>query len=807
MRNFIYKSAMGTLFATLLVSGMSTANAVANTKKPLSARIPFIENQGQLAESEVRFYAPTFGGTLFVKQSGEWIYNLPAESTGDQPRHWAFQERLLDARSVKPQGRNQAKTKINYFKGKKDAWRTNIASYDRLMFSGVYPGIDLKLQARAGHIEKIFVVAPHAKPEKIRIGIDGVQSLHTNDDRQLVLSTGLGPVHFTAPVAFQIIEGKKQPVDVSYVVKDNEYGFKLGKYDRNRELIIDPLLASTFIGGDNTNATSDFEFANGIVERDGFVFIAGTTDSSNFPTHLGYDDSYNGSFYDGFIAKFDTNLSTLVASTFLGGASYDDIWGMALDDNGTVYVVGRTGGNGFPATAGGYRYNPDYAGGTFVANLSNDLSTLFATAFPAGSTLPAAISVGNSSVYLSGRTNSPSVPATPGALDTTCGGDGQCDPSGSFRITKYYGYVERLTADLSTLLAATYLGEAGGTDIDIAASSDVYVVKANRVTEAQLARLDATLSSQLGVISYSGHNAFNAIDIGPDYIVTTGFTRNPNLPITSNAYDPDCGTDGICDAVGPYGDYYISDVFVGKYSMDLQTTLALTYFGGSQGDDGSDISIDELGNIIITGGGASTDIPTTGNAYASSQNGGDDGFIAKFNSDLSDLLYASYIGGGGNDDPAAIYASQNGHVYIAGNTNSTNFPTTGGAFDTSYNGGDIDVFVSLFDTSGDSGGGGGSEPPANQVPIADAGSDLATTSYSTVYLDGSASSDPDGDIVSYQWQQDSGKKVTLNNADSVVANFVAPRVRRGTKTLTFQLTVVDDQGVSSSDQVTVTVSR
>lgn len=812
MKNNSYMSGIVTMFAALLLCGIPTTHSLANTNRAISAHLPFIQNQGQLAEQDVSYYAPTFGGTLFVTQSGEWVYKLPATSSAEHSRYWAFQERLLNARAVKPQAQDRSRSKINYFKGPKRGWRSNIAGYQQLKFSEVYPGIDLKLQARASQIEKIFVVAPHASPEQIRIQIDGVNGLHTNEYQQLVLNTTLGDIQFTAPVAFQMIDGRKKSVEVAYMVQGRQYGFKLGEYDKDRELIIDPLLASTFIGGDNTNAISDFEYINGIVERDGFVFVAGTTDSSNFPTRLGYDETYNGSFYDGFVAKFDSTLSTLVASTFIGGSSIDDIWGMTLDSVGSVYVVGRTGGSGFPVT-GGYQSNPDYAGGTFIAKLSNDLSTLFATAFPAGSSLPSAISVGNNSIYISGRTNSPSVPATPGALDTTCGSDGRCDPSGSFGITKFYGYAERLTADLSTLMAATYLAEGGGADIEIATNGDVYVTMAARVTEAQLARLDADLSTQLGVVSYSGHNAFYGIALGPDYVVASGFTRNPNLPTTANAYDPNCGTDGICDAIGPFGDYYIADAFVGKYSLDLQTTLALTYFGGSQEDAAVDVSIDESGNIVIAGDGTSTDLPTTPNAHDRSQNGGNDGFVARFNADLSTLLYASYLGGSADDAPRVVYASQNGHVYVAGSTGSSDFPVTAGAFDTSYNGGDIDTFVALFDTSSDGSGsgggsGGGGEPPANQAPLADAGTDQTVTSYDTVYLDGSGSSDPDGSIASYQWHQVSGRSVSLTNADAAVASFVAPRVRRNrTRTLRFELTVTDDQGASSTDQVTITVSR
>ena len=95
---------------------------------------------------------------------------------------------------------------------------------------------------------------------------------------------------------------------------------------------------------------------------------------------------------------------------------------------------------------------------------------------------------------------------------------------------------------------------------------------------------------------------------------------------------------------------------------------------------------------------------------------------------------------------------------------------------------------------------------ANVAPTADAGNDQVVGSRDRVYLDGSASSDSDGNIVSYRWSQVSGKSITLNNADGVVANFRAPRLRRGrTYTLVFELEVIDDQGMTSTDQVIVEV--
>jgi hypothetical protein len=172
------------------------------------------------------------------------------------------------------------------------------------------------------------------------------------------------------------------------------------------------------------------------------------------------------------------------------------------------------------------------------------------------------------------------------------------------------------------------------------------------------------------------------------------------------------------------------------------------------------------------------------------------------------LLYGSYIGGSGEDRPNVIAVNNAGHIYAAGYTRSADFPTTAGAFDRSYNGGTSDAFVSEIDPAGGSTGGGGGTPTGNVAPVADAGEDQAVGSRQRVYLDGRGSSDPDGQIIDYRWTQSAGKAVSIRNAESDLAYFTAPRVRRGAaQTLEFQLEVTDDQDATAVDRVAIQVTR
>jgi hypothetical protein len=231
--------------------------------------------------------------------------------------------------------------------------------------------------------------------------------------------------------------------------------------------------------------------------------------------------------------------------------------------------------------------------------------------------------------------------------------------------------------------------------------------------------------------------------------------------------------------------------------------------------------LDDNGDVYVVGETISTDFPTSANG-ADTDCGSDgqcdpsgtyntpaaDGFVVRLSADLTELLYGSFIGGSEEDRPgvAAANAVNAGRLYAAGYTRSADFPTTFDAFDRTYNGGTSDAFIGLFDTGGD--GGGGGTPPANQAPSADAGSDQTVAPRERVYLNGSGSNDPDGQIAAYQWSQVSGRAVSISNANSAVANFRAPGVRRGrTRTLEFELAVTDDLDATAYDRITIVVTR
>jgi hypothetical protein len=304
-------------FSIFLFSGAAYADKQGNiTEEKVKGamaklQVPFIENRGRHPE-DVRFYSKTFGGTLFVTKDGNLVYSLPS---GDE-KGVAIKEELINAKVKNVKGEDRSDTKVNYFKGSNPSeWNSNIQTYGFISLGEVYDGIELKLKAYGNNVEKLFHVKSKANPEDIKIKIDGAEEIRVNEKGELELKTTEGTIKFTKPIAYQEINGKRRYVDVAYLIEPTRnvipapclpvatgdsprragkeaeiqgtnvldsrfhgndglenselktenlklkttveqlaYSFKLGDYDKTKEIVIDPLLASTYLGG------SDWEY-------------------------------------------------------------------------------------------------------------------------------------------------------------------------------------------------------------------------------------------------------------------------------------------------------------------------------------------------------------------------------------------------------------------------------------------------------------------------------------------------------------------------------------------------------------------
>lgn len=712
---------IGGAFSTIIHKlSENKASAPRDTAERIAEiEIPFIKNIGQL-ERQTAFYATLGNGTASVKNDGTILYNFSIPAKGG----FAIEEKITTAKRILPFPGEKSETQINYFVGKEENWRTNIPSYKSITFGEILPGITLDLRAYASTVEKIFTVYPGSDPSTIMISVNGADKLTVTADGQFEMETSKGTVRMTAPIAYQLIDDNKKSVEISYVlIDDHTYGFKTGDFDRSLPLIIDPVVASTLYGG------SDTETYGGLTpdlatDSLGNIFIAGMTLSSNTPTTTGtYDESHNGQ-YDGYIAKFNSSLTSLQAATFLGGSGtgvsqdgWDSIMSIKIDASNNVFVTGWTLSTDFPTTAGAYDTTFQIATGLsdiFVSKLNNNLSTLTASTALGGANAERsrdmAIMPSDGTILISGFTKSTDFPTTAGVFDSTLSGTNGMD-----------AFVSKLSSDLSTLSASTYIGNStpysessneaangvtgtsGGyiyaygqtNETDFPTTTGAYDTTWNGEVDDFICRFDSNLASTGAICTYLGGNASEmtsgGIDIGTSLVFVTGATASSNFPTTTGAYSENLNGG--------------QDIFVAGLSLDLSTLNASTYYGGSSansawnGEFSVDLTLDTTGNYIyVTGMSESTDTPTTSGAYDRTLNGTNDSIIFKMPVNLTSLTAATHIGGCNNDRIGTLVEESGGsNIYFTGYTLSSDFPTTSGAYDRTLSG-TTDAFVAKIDS-------------------------------------------------------------------------------------------------------------
>jgi len=388
--------------------------------------------------------------------------------------------------------------------------------------------------------------------------------------------------------------------------------------------------------------------------RDTAPYVYQEIDGAQVPVAAAFK-LYDDHTYGFTLGTYDPNIPlvidpTLLYSTLLGGSDWDYGHAITLDDNGNVYVTGEVKSTDFPTTTGAY--TTTYQGGTdvFVSVLSADLSTLRYSTFLGGAGTDVgrtiALDAASGDVYVTGDTFSDDFPTTTGAYTTT-------RPSGGTRTDVFLSV---FSADLSTLSYSTFLG---------------------------------------GYWSDYGHGI--AIDdTGSAYI--TGYTHSEDFPTTTGAY-----------TTTHHGGQFNFDVFVsvldpaGNGESDL---LYSTFLGGYNSSDTTDkayaIALDSNHNIYVTGETLAVDFPTTSGAYTTTHHGDADVFVSVLDpagNGESDLLYSTYLGGSEADISHDLALDSTGNVYIAGTTESSDFPVTAGAYDTTLNEDYYaqDTFVSVLD--------------------------------------------------------------------------------------------------------------
>ena len=472
--------------------------------------------------------------------------------------------------NLTPQGTTAASTHVTRFT---PGGTHQASTWQGVRLGQAWPGVEVELSARGNNVEKLFHVAPGADAGQIGIALEGAQSLRIDAQGRLIAGTGNGEVAYTAPIAWQDIDGRRVPVGVRYALKQTQgsahhYGFVLAAHDPRHPLTIDPLIQSTYLGGSNYDVIHALALAS-----NGEVLVAGYTESSNLPGTVGGAQAAHAGGYDGFVARLSGNLQTLVQSSYLGGSNYDDISALALASNGDVLVAGTTYSSDLPGTTGGAQ--AAHAGGYdgFVARLSGNLQAPVQGSYLGGSSSDYiyALALGsNGDVLVAGSTYSSDLPGTAGGAQAAYAGSAD-------------GFVARLSGNLQTLQQSSYLSGSGGdhiTALTLASNGDVLVAGGTDSSDlpgtaggAQaanagngdgfVARLSGNLQTLVQGSYLGGSNGdyINALALASNGdVLVAGGTGSSNLP----------GTAGGAQAANAG----VDDGFVARLSGDLRAQAA-----------------------------------------------------------------------------------------------------------------------------------------------------------------------------------------------------------------------------------------
>ena len=409
------------------------------------------------------------------------------------------------------------------------------------------------------------------------------------------------------------------------------------------------LLAATYFGG----SKQERNVYGMALDREGNVVITTMTRSSDVPTTAGcLQPRYGGGPSDMLVAKLSADLRKVLWCTYLGGSGDESPrGGLTLDEQGAVYVVGTSDSADFPTTRGVVQEHRNGPRDSVIAKLAPDGSALEFSTLLGGSGEDDAImgvrldAAGR--IYVAGHTKSADFPVTAGAAQPKPGGQSDC-------------YLAALSPDASKILYASYLGGTGN--------------------------------------EFAEHRPYLTAD---GCLLLSGFAGSDDFPTTAGAYQRrrNGEGDGFVTKLAADGKAFVFSTLLGGSGND--SLLMPTPLGSTMGEAGGTGeatrptagSSEAEGNLIVVGSSASRDFPVAADALQPTFGGGnEDAVLAVLSPDGSRLLYATFLGGTGEEMIRSVALGPGGELYLVGNTSSDDFPVTADALQATHAGGG-DTFV------------------------------------------------------------------------------------------------------------------
>ncbi len=346
------------------------------TSSLFSSQMKFIENKGQW-DSNIKFTSERDGLVTSVTNSGIYFdfYQKGTNSINGE----VLKLDLLNSNLLNFTASDQLNEKFNYFIGNDHSkWVSNVKSYKKLIAKDVYDGIDFVYYIDNNNPRYDFIVEPHASIEQIELQFSGITNIELDDD-VIELITPSVVVENSNLFAYQIINGIKKQVECKFVLNGGKVSFKVGEYDRTKELIIDPVIYSSYFGSSGDDVPNRVKY---IDEKT--ILLVGHTTSTDFRTTPGsYDEEYADRI-DAFVTKISIINGEYIPefTTVLGSLEYDE----AIDfevTNEYILVTGVTESPDFPVLS---PIMSKISGGKdiFITTLSLDGSQLLKSSYYGG---------------------------------------------------------------------------------------------------------------------------------------------------------------------------------------------------------------------------------------------------------------------------------------------------------------------------------------------------------------------------------------------------------------------------------------
>jgi hypothetical protein len=682
----LFRPSLESLEQRWLPSGSATGNSLAQVPNFADNPMSFEANQGQ-TDSQVRFLARGNGYAVFLS-STEAVLSLTSPATTTSATGAAGTSAPLasavfrfDVVNGNPApavtGVGELPGVSNYLRGNDPSkWISNVPNYSQVAYHDVYPGIDMTYHGNGQELEYDFTVAAGVDPSTIQLRFQGASGMSLDGSGNLLLHTAIGDVVEQAPVLYQVAGGSRQPVAGSYVLENNgQVGFRVGVYDPALPLVIDPVLAySTYLGQNGTGSGNDpASSANGVaVDQDGNTYITGTTSTTQFPTTAdSLQPGFNGNGYEAFVTKLNP-AGQLVYSTYLGG-------------------------------------NPDESGVHEETDGVNTEMVGWQFAFTSGN----AIAVdGEGNVYVTGNTN-----YSPVGVNFWNGSIGFMPLVNAFQEDYLGGvsdgFVAKLNPAGSSLVYSSYVGQGDivrGSGVAVDAAGNAYVVGSSELLpQANNGDILNDLSTAFVVkVDPNGNRVYEDDGFGGLDTFTSGnaiaIDNSSNVYFTGDTDDPTFAKNTpIQETLGSLNAYV--------QELDSEGNLVTSAKLGGPGSDGGNqaaippidtagIALHQQGKtetVYITGETTSPDFPTTENAFETTKPNANTlvpaAFVTELSSDLSQVIYSTYLGGShGYDEEiidgsssnviestvgdiaSAIAVDADGAAYVVGKTSSIDFP-------------------------------------------------------------------------------------------------------------------------------------